>query len=108
MLGKSPRRFSARESSAQPRLQTMRALVARFSRELGREIKLMAMPRPVLNIRALAVPFLREIDEMLYQWEEPFEINDSRFRTRFGLGPEDVDRAAPDTVAWAKAHYARR
>ena len=38
--------------------ETMRALVARFSRELGREIKLLTMPRPVLNILALAVPFL--------------------------------------------------
>jgi hypothetical protein len=26
------------------------------------------------------VPFFREIDEMLYQWEEPFQINDRRFR----------------------------
>ncbi len=48
--------------------ETMRALVARFSRELGREIKLMTMPRTVLKIVALVVPFLREIDEMLYQW----------------------------------------
>jgi len=51
------------------------------------------------------VPFLREIDEMLYQWQEPFVINDRRFRERFGQGPEDVQRAAADTVAWAKVHY---
>ena len=61
----------------------MRALVARFSRGLGREIKLLTMPRPLLKVLALAVPFLREIDEMLYQWEEPFQINDRRFRERF-------------------------
>jgi nucleoside-diphosphate-sugar epimerase len=85
---------------------TMRDLVARFSRELGREIKLMVMPRPVLKMLAFPVPFLREIDEMMYQWEEPFEINDRRFRERFGQGPEDVERAAAATVAWAKAHYA--
>jgi len=88
--------------------ETMRAMVARFSRELGREIKLLTMPRPVLKILALAVPFLREIDEMSYQWEEPFQIDDRRFRERFGQGPGDVERAAADTVAWAKVHYASR
>jgi nucleoside-diphosphate-sugar epimerase len=85
--------------------ETMRALVARLSRELGREIELMTVPRTVLKMLALFVPFLREIDEMLYQWEELFEINDTGFRARFGLGPEDVNRAAADTVAWAKIHY---
>jgi len=85
--------------------ETMRALVARFSRELGRKIDLMTVPRTVLKILALVVPFLREIDEMLYQWEEPFVIDDRRFRAQFGLGPEDVKRAAADTVVWAKVHY---
>jgi nucleoside-diphosphate-sugar epimerase len=88
--------------------ETMRALVARFSRELGREIELMTMPRTVLKILALVVPLLREIDEMAYQWEERFEINDRQFRARFGQGPEDVKRAAADTVAWAKSHYGSR
>jgi hypothetical protein len=85
--------------------ETMRALVKRFSRELGREIRLMTMPRTALKTLALVVPFLREIDEMVYQWQEPFVINDRRFRERFGQGPEDVQRAAADTVAWARLHY---
>ena len=85
--------------------ESLRALVARFSRALGREIRLMTMPRTVVKILALVVPFLREVDEMLYQWEEPFVISDWRFRERFGQVPEDVDRAATDTVRWAKMHY---
>jgi nucleoside-diphosphate-sugar epimerase len=87
------------------RAESLRALVERFSKALGREIKLMATPRALLKVLALAVPFLREIDEMLYQWEEPFVINDRRFRERFGQMPEGVERAAADTVKWAKAHY---
>jgi nucleoside-diphosphate-sugar epimerase len=85
--------------------ETMQALVARFSRELGREIRLMTMPRTVLKTLALVVPLLREIDEMLYQWQEPFVINDRHFRERFEQAPEDLQRAAADTVAWAKVHY---
>jgi nucleoside-diphosphate-sugar epimerase len=85
--------------------ESLRALVARFSRALGREIRLIAMPRTVVKILALVVPFLREIDEMLYQWEEPFVISDRRFRERFKHVPEDPERAAADTVEWAKLHY---
>lgn len=85
--------------------ESLRALVARFSQALGREIRLMAIPRAMVKILALAVPFLREIDEMLYQWEEPFVIDDRRFRERFGQVPEDAERAAADTVEWAKTHY---
>jgi hypothetical protein len=68
-------------------------LMARFSRELGREIKLMTVPRTVLRILAHAVPFLREIDEKSYQWEGPFRIDDRRFRTGLRYAPEDVERA---------------
>jgi hypothetical protein len=82
--------------------ETMRALVARFSRHLGREIRIARLPRGILKIASLVVPLLREIEEMMYQWEEPFVINDARFRARFGRTPEDVERAAADTVAWAK------
>ena len=85
--------------------ETMRALVARFSRALGRKIDLMVVPRIVPKILRLVVPFLREVDEMLYQWDEPFVIDDRRFRERFGRSPEDPERAATDTVAWAKANY---
>jgi nucleoside-diphosphate-sugar epimerase len=53
------------------------------------------------------IPPLRETGEMRYQWEEPFVIDDSRFRQRFGAVPEDADRAAAATVAWARTQYAR-
>jgi nucleoside-diphosphate-sugar epimerase len=85
--------------------ESLRTLVARFSKALGRKIELMAVPRSVVKMLAFMVPFLREIDEMLYQWEEPFVINDRRFRERFNQVPEDVERAATDTVEWAKVHY---
>jgi len=59
--------------------------------------------------RAMSVfmPVPRETREMGYQWEEPFVIDDSRFRERFGVMPEDADRAAAATVAWASAQYAK-
>jgi len=39
------------------------------------------------------------------KWEEPFIIDDQRFRATFGVKPTEQDQAAADTVAWAKSHY---
>lgn len=85
---------------------TTRELVARFSRHFGREIRIARLPRWVVKTMGLFVPIMRELDEMLYQWEEPFVVSDRRFRERFGQLPTDPDAAAAATVGWAVQHYA--
>jgi nucleoside-diphosphate-sugar epimerase len=87
--------------------EPMRALVARFSRHLGREIGLRAMPRWAVKTLGVVVPMIGEIGEMLYQWDEPFVIDDQRFRAAFHQEPVEPERAAADTVKWAKSHYGR-
>ncbi|ABS24266.1 NAD-dependent epimerase/dehydratase family protein [Anaeromyxobacter sp. Fw109-5] len=83
-----------------------RALVARLSAALGREIRLRVLPRPLVRAIALAVPIVRELDEMLYQWEEPFVVDDRRFRARFPeLVPVAPDAGATETVAWARERF---
>ena len=42
----------------------------------------------------LVVPMIREINEMLYQWDESFVIDDQRFRAAFKTEPTDPQRAA--------------
>lgn len=87
--------------------ETMRQLVARLAQKLGRTIGTAQVPRWVVSTSALFVPLMRELNEMLYQWDEPFIVDDSRFRERFHVLPADVDHAAADTVAWAIHHYGR-
>jgi hypothetical protein len=48
---------------------------------------------------------MREMSEMLYQWDEPFIVDDRRFRERFKILPTDPNEAARATVDWAKATY---
>lgn len=86
--------------------ETLRQLVGRFSTVLGREISIRSIPRWMLKALGIVMPLMRELDEMMYQWEEPFVIDDGRFRTQFSVMPEDRDRAARETVAWAREHYA--
>ena len=84
---------------------SMRTLVARLARTLGRELPVGQLPRWILKTTAIVMPLMRELDEMLYQWDEPFVVVDRRFRERFHVMPEAEDRAAADTVQWVKEHY---
>jgi nucleoside-diphosphate-sugar epimerase len=87
---------------------SMRALVARLSRQLGHDIRLAGVPRRLAKAVGVFVPLFREVGEMLYQWDEPFVIDDRRFRERFRQLPADLEEAAGATVAWARQHYATR
>lgn len=86
--------------------ETARALVARFSAVLGREIPIRVMPRPLLSLLGWFVPILGELREMLYQWDAPFVIDDARFRARFPeIMPAPQDEAARATVEWAQQRF---
>jgi nucleoside-diphosphate-sugar epimerase len=82
--------------------ETTQALVARFAAALGRPIELGRIPTLALKLLAIAVPILKEVNEMAYQWAEPFEIDDGKFRARFGDLTAPRDEAARQTVAWAR------
>jgi nucleoside-diphosphate-sugar epimerase len=88
--------------------ESMQTLVSRLSGKLGRAIQLAGLPRWIVKAIGGFVPLVREVDEMLYQWEEPFVIDDRQFRERFHQEPVDVNEAAAVTVAWAREHYATR
>jgi nucleoside-diphosphate-sugar epimerase len=85
--------------------ESMRDLVERLAGHLGRPIKVARVPRPLLSALSLLVPLFRELQEMAYQWDEPFVVDDRRFRDRFGLAPAGADDAARATVEWARATY---
>lgn len=85
------------------------AMIARFARTLGRPLKTVRFPPFAMAALSLFVPVLGELREMAYQWEEPFLVNDARFRARFPeLRPTALDDGAAAMVEWAKAHYAHR
>jgi nucleoside-diphosphate-sugar epimerase len=87
--------------------ETFRDLVRRLEKPFGAPILLSVLPAWMQSLLGIFIPALREMPEMRYQWEEPFVIDDSAFRKRFGVTPEDRERAAAATVEWARAHYGR-
>lgn len=86
--------------------ETTRELVSRFSSALGRPIELRGMPKPLLRLVGLFMPILREVGEMLHQWESDFVVDDARFRERFAMPATPLDEGAAATVEWAQSRWA--
>ena len=49
-------------------------------------------------------PVVGEMIEMLYEFEEPFVVDHSRFETAFGNHATPLAEAIDTTVAWYQAH----
>jgi nucleoside-diphosphate-sugar epimerase len=84
---------------------TTRALAERLAAALGRPIAVSQMSPLLVTLLALGMPILREIKEMAYQWEEPFIIDDAKFRARYGDLSTPEEAAAKATVEWAMVKY---
>jgi nucleoside-diphosphate-sugar epimerase len=86
--------------------ETTSAMIERFAATLGRPISVERVPGFVLGAMGLFVPMIRELREMSYQFEEPFLVDDSRFRARFGGSATPLDEGARAMVAWAREAFA--
>ncbi|MFD7022987.1 NAD-dependent epimerase/dehydratase family protein [Promicromonospora sukumoe] len=51
-----------------------------------------------LAAAALAVPFMREMREIIYQWERPYVLDDAAARARFGISPTPWEEVCARTA----------
>jgi hypothetical protein len=47
------------------------------------KLRISAMPAWMLGPSAMFSPFLRELKEMRFQWDRPYQVDASRFKARF-------------------------
>lgn len=80
-------------------------LSKRFELYLKKSVLMKTMPRWLIHPLGLFLPIMHELAEMTYQWDEPFIVDDSRFRAHFAVKPVEEEEAARSTVEWAKIAY---
>ena len=103
-LGQDPSASGTFMLPCQP-VESTRALVGRLGEALGRPITATRMSPLLLRGLGLFMPILRELREMAYQWDEPFEVDDARFRARYGPLVATRAEAARQTVEWGRAAF---
>nr|MBA3542040.1 NAD-dependent epimerase [Deltaproteobacteria bacterium] len=87
--------------------ESARAVTNRMGKALGREIRVTRVPKLAMRLLGVFSSQMAELVEMTYQWEQPFVVDDSRFRATFGGLPTDWDAAIAATIGWAAPTYAR-
>jgi nucleoside-diphosphate-sugar epimerase len=83
-----------------PETVTTREFVEMIFEEVGKPARLQAAPKIVLRALGLFNPGIRETIEMLYEFEEPFVVDDTRFEREFGEQATPLREAIQRTVRW--------
>ena len=82
---------------------TQQQFVQQVGEAVGKPLKTQAAGKFMLSIIGLFNSTLREMPEMLYEWEEPFVMDDGKFRRVFGTSPTPLRQAIQETVDWFRA-----
>ncbi|MBI4940001.1 MAG: NAD-dependent epimerase/dehydratase family protein [Actinobacteria bacterium] len=80
--------------------RTTRQVVERLYELTGHRPRLLAAGRTTLRAIGVFTPAMREYLHTLYQFSDPWVVDDTRFRTRFGDTATPLDDALATTLAW--------
>jgi len=70
---------------------------------VGKPARIQAAPKILLRAMGLFNPGMREMIEILYEFEEPFVVDDSKFEEAFGEHATLLKGAIGDTVQWYRS-----
>src|SRR5918994_243474 len=86
-----------------PETLTTRHFVEMIFEEVGKPARVQAAPKILLRAIGLFNPGIRETIEMLYEFEEPFVVDDSKFEREFGEHATPLKEAIGETVGWYRS-----
>lgn len=80
---------------------TPREMITMMSKIAGvAPVKVSGIPNALLKVGGLFSPILRELPEMLYQFDRPFVVDSSLFTATFGQSATPLQEALTSTVDW--------
>jgi nucleoside-diphosphate-sugar epimerase len=83
-----------------PETLTTREFVEMIFEEVGKPARVQVAPKILLRAIGLFNPGIRETIEMLYEFEEPFVVDHSKFEEAFGEQATQLRESIRGTVRW--------
>jgi hypothetical protein len=83
-----------------------RQIIDLIAAEVGAPVRVSAAPRLLLRAMGVFDNTVRELDEMLYEFTQPFVTDTTKAETRLGITPTPLPEAVSATVAWFRQHAA--
>jgi nucleoside-diphosphate-sugar epimerase len=82
---------------------TTRATVAMIAALAGQPARLSAAPGWMLGLMGLFDPQVRELKEMLYEFDADFVVDSARFEATFAVSPTPLETSLRATLDWFRA-----
>jgi nucleoside-diphosphate-sugar epimerase len=86
-----------------PRI-SQREMAKMIAEEMGIPLKVSAMGKTMMWLGGLFIPEAKESVEMMYEFEQPFIVDSSRFEKTFGMQATPMEAAIKETVDWFRSH----
>lgn len=77
---------------------TGRQMISLFAREMKQPDKVMVMPMWLLRVLGLFMPLMREMPEMMYQYDRDYFFDSAKFQQRFGIQPTTYENGVKATI----------
>lgn len=79
---------------------TTRVFIDLVAKEIGKPAKVSKVSRPMVMLAGLFNPTIRETQEMLYEFEEPYIVDSSKYEKAFGKQVTSYEEGIRQAVAW--------
>jgi nucleoside-diphosphate-sugar epimerase len=79
---------------------TTHQIIDMIAEQLGSPIKISVAPRALMRTLGLFNPTYRELDEMRYEFTQPFIVESTKAQNRLGIEPTPLPEALQATIAW--------
>jgi nucleoside-diphosphate-sugar epimerase len=89
-------------------IRTTRDILQITADTLDVKLRISAMPAWMLGPSAIFSPFLRELKEMRFQWDRPYQVDASRFKAAFWSDVTPFETGVPETARAFRAELKRK
>jgi nucleoside-diphosphate-sugar epimerase len=76
---------------------TGKEIITMIASEFGAEPGISILPKWMLPLLGIFIPVMREMPEMMYQYDRDYFFNSSRFTTRFGISSTPYEEGVKET-----------
>ena len=90
-----------------PRI-TQGEIVKMFAEEAGIPVKISTKGKIYYSFGGFFIPAAKEMVEMMYEFDQPFIVDSSKFEQTFDMQATPMRQAVRETVAWYKRHPQKR
>jgi nucleoside-diphosphate-sugar epimerase len=81
---------------------TQREWIEMLAKELQTDVRIQSVPRWMIQLLGLFIPVMKEFPEMLYQYEQDYIFDSSKFEKRFGGSVTSPEEGIREMVKYLK------